>query len=174
MDMGPLWEWVQLSSCVHLQWLWWHQGWIRSRLRLIARAIRVRRSHHHSQFYNTFYFTLAFGSLSSSLFRGQWPNGSSSISLAALTIPANYFPCRVIFLCCAASELQPVQCVIISTFTRLIYQYFSLSLSLSPTSFLSIAVSPKLAPTSHIWLQAQSWRLYCTDFFLGSVIETFV
>lgn len=84
---------------------------------------------------------------------GQWPNGSSSISLAALTITANYFPCRVIFLSQAetASELKPVQGVIISTFTRLIYQYFSLS-SLSPSSPppFSIALSPKLAPTSHL------------------------
>lgn len=73
---------------------------------LIARAIRVRRSHHHSQFFNTFFSSLShlgcqLCSGVSALFSGHWPNGSSSISLAALTIPANYFPCRVIFLGCS-------------------------------------------------------------------------
>lgn len=96
---------------------------------LIARAIRVRRSHHHSQFFNTFYFTLSL--LCSGVWpgSGQWPNGSSSISLAALTIPANYFPCRVIFLGC--SLLQNCSRCSASLFQHLLASFISISPSLS-------------------------------------------
>lgn len=189
MDLGTglslsLWEWVQLSvSCVHLRWWswWWHQGWNWGRgnwLRLIARAIRATltaNTHHHSQFFNTFYtlyFTRPVASLvGCSRVSGQWPNGSSSISLAALTITANYFPCRVIFLSQAeaASELQSVSAG--RHYFNIYSPHLSVFLSLFPLTLFSLPpfllLYHRNSRPHRIWLHCtrqfighKSWRLY--------------